>query len=1478
MTDSSGSPTELSPVKQALLEIRRLNARITELENKRPEPIAVTGMALRFPGASNPESFWDLLANGVDAVQEVPPTRWDLDQYYSPELQAPGKMSTRYGAFLDDIDQFDARFFGISPREAASMDPQQRLLLETTWEALERAGQAPDQLFDSQTSVYLGMSNSDYYRKLLSDVNSIDAYVTTGNALSVAGGRLSYILGLHGPNLVVDTACSSSLVALHLAISSLRSGESALSLVGGVNLILSPELTINFSIANMLAPDGRCKAFDASANGYIRGEGCAVLVLKRLSDAQRDGDPILAVIRGSAVNHDGRSGGLTAPNGPSQIEVIRAALENAGVDPLDISYIEAHGTGTPLGDPIEIGALVEALCQNRPSDAPLYVGSVKTNIGHLEAAAGIAGVIKTILAMQHRQIPAHLHFTKLNPHIVLNGAPIQFPTQKQDWLTTSGKKRIAGVSSFGLSGTNAHVILEEAPEPVTPASSDGSGVERPLHILAISAKSASALPALAERMVNVLAENPSQNLADVSFSANTGRAQFNHRLAVIARTSEEARQKLTAWRDGQEVPGIASSGRISSVPEITFLFTGQGANYLGMGRQLYQTQPVFHAVMDRCDALLRPLLERPLLSVLFSTEPGANDLLLRDMRYAQPALFSLQMALAELWQSWGIQPTFVAGHSLGEYAAACLAGVFTLEDGLKLVAGRGRAMQSIQQPGIMAAVFAPAAQVAEVVKAYTGRASVAAINAPTNTVISGESSVVEALLQQFEQQGVKVRRLAISQASHSPLIEPALDEFSRVTASIHYSAPQLSLVSTLTGRLVQAEEISRPDYWTRHLRQPVLFEQAMHTLQDLDQHVFVEIGPHPVLLSMGKQCLPEETNLWVPSLRENLEDWQQILESLAALWTAGAKVDWRSFDRPYPRQRVLLPTYPFERSRYWALDTTTPASKPAASLYQSAAQAAHQQSQQGPLDLALSTFPERWNTLERLTTAYMTRALHNLGAFAHPGECWTVEEFVAQFNISPVYRSLMKRWLEQLARSGLLQQQADQFTAPVPLPEAEIAPLVAEAKALLADSPMVTEYIERCGERLASVLTGESSALDTLFPNGSDRLAVALYRDWSLSRYYGFLVRSAVEGALRALPENRPTIRIIELGAGTGATTSHVLPVLPADRASYFFTDVSGLFLNRAAENFRDYPFVQYAKLDIEKYPADQGFAAHSFDLVIATNVLHAVPSLKEALRHTLNLLAPGGLLILNEVTTHLAWFDISTGLIEGWQVFNDSLRDKSPLLSATEWLGLLRDCGFTQVSAWPEEGTPPVILGQHVIIAQAPLDQAIYRSEDSHAPVTVLTPPSPATPAEPTQDLSAQWATRLEDALPGERLEMILNFVRQKLAQVLRLPGAEGLEREQRLIDLGLDSLMALELRAQLCKGLGLPEKALSATLAFDYPTIQALAAYLLEEIIPPAEDTPAAASQPAPLTSREAEVADLSDEEIEALLLQKLNKRSKK
>jgi acyl transferase domain-containing protein/SAM-dependent methyltransferase len=1481
VSEKPAAASELSPVKQALLEIRDLNGRLEEIERRRTEPIAIIGVGLRFPGADNLEAFWKLLENGFDAIQEVPSDRWDLDAYFDPQPQTPGKMNTRWGGFLDKIDQFDPGFFGISPREAASLDPQQRLLLETAWEALERAGQSPEQLFGSSTGVFLGISNSDYYRMLLKDIDQIDAYASTGAALSVAGGRLSYTLGLHGPNLAVDTACSSSLVAIHLACKSLRMGETHLALAAGVNAILSPELNVNFSIANMMAPDGRCKTFDADANGYVRGEGCAVLVLKRLSDAIANADPILALIRGSAVNHDGRSGGLTAPNGPAQTAVIRGALADAGVSPDEISYIEAHGTGTPLGDPIEIGALIEAFGQNRPAGQKLYVGSVKTNIGHLEAAAGVAGVVKAVLALQHQQIPPHLHFKALNPHITLENTPIEIPVQNIPWQTPEGKKRLCGVSSFGLSGTNAHIILEEAPAAPLPSDDGGQAeMQAPspsLHVLTISAKTENALHAAAGQLETHL-KTTGQKLEDICYSANTGRSTFNHHLAVLANSKEDAREKLAAFCEGRdEQPGLVrKETRLSTSPEITFLFTGQGSNYVGMGQQLYQDEPVFRATLDACDEILRPHLEVPLLSVLYPRERSGSEEILQDMRYGQPALFAVQMALVNLWKSWGVEPTFAAGHSLGEYAAACMAGVFSLEDALKLVSWRGRLMQSIPQKGRMVAIFATEEQVAAAVAPHGNQVSIAALNAPTNIVISGEYSAVEEIVQRFEEQKVKTRRLAISQASHSPLIEPVLDEYGKLAQTIHYSEPSLGLVSTLTGTIVAPGEITDPSYWPRHIRQPVQFYPAIQTLRDHQQRIFVEIGPNPVLLSLGNRCLPGDQYSWMPSLRENRDDRSQMLESLAGLWTHGVKVNWDGFDRPHQRRRVLLPTYPFQHSRYWTENISAPLAPKTEPVWESAAAAARQQSLQGPLDLQVSSYTDRWDILDRLTGAYILSTFRHLGAYAQPGEAWTAETLQTTFKILPFYHSLMQRWLEKLEYRGFLIRKGSEFTNPASLPRPDLVNLRQEAAAKLADSPMLYEYVERSGERLVSVLTGATSPLDTLFPDGSSRLAEDLYQNWAGSRYYALIVRAAVAAVVSGVKNSGRPIRILELGAGTGATTSHILPILPPVQSVYYFTDVSNLFLGRAAEKFSAFPFVRYETLDIEKSPAEQGIPPHSFDVVIATNVLHAVPSLRQAVQNTLELLSPGGILVLNEVTTHLSWYDITTGLIEGWQNFNDDLRSTSPLLSAAEWQILLQECGFRQVVSWPEQGTSANILGQHVILGLSPssgLDGRLEFEGTLDTPEHILTASPVKTPEK--EDLTAEWTTRLQAVLPGERLEIMLSFVRQKLGRVLRLQNTDNLERSQRLMDLGLDSLMALELRTQLSKGLGLPEKALSATLAFDYPNIQALAAYLLEELQKIAPMDGGNPDAPAAVSTRETEVANLTDDEIEALLIQKLNQQ---
>jgi acyl transferase domain-containing protein/surfactin synthase thioesterase subunit/acyl carrier protein len=883
------------------------------------ENIAIIGVGCRFPSAENLESFWHLLSNGADAITEVPPERWNVNAFYAPEPATPGKMNTRCGGFLKQVDRFDASFFGIAPREVERMDPQQRLFLEVAWEALENAGLAPDKLTGSQTGVYVGVASVNYAQHLFEGANNIsriNAYDGIGNVMSLTASRLSYLLNLKGPSMAVETACSSSLVAIHLACQSLQRGESDLSVVGGVNMTLSPELTIAFSQAQMMAADGRCKTFDASADGYVRGEGCGVVILKRLSDAQKDGDNILALIRGSAVNQDGLSNGITAPNGPSQQAVIRQALKNAKVAPAQISYVETHGTGTPLGDPIEVKSIKEVLMQGRKADQHCWIGSVKTNIGHLEAAAGIAGLIKVVLSLQHQEIPPHLHLKELNPYIRINNTPFSIPTELKKWSVKEGN-RLAGVSSFGFGGTNAHVILEEAPLEIQNLEKEELS-ERPLHIFTLSAKSAKALRELAKSYENFLTSHCGTSLANICFTANTGRSHFNQRLAITAESTIELRDRLSAFVAGKETSGLIYD-QVQEHPKIAFLFTGQGSQYLGMGHELYQTQPVFRAALDRCAEILQPYLKEPLLEVIYPNSSHNQRVTINDTAYTQPVLFAFEYSLFELWKSWGIKPSVVMGHSIGEYVAACVAGVFSLEDGLKLIAARGRLMQSLPQEGEMVAVLASESQVLQAIEPYSSKIAIAAINGSQNTVISGDRSSVRAVVSSLKAERVKTKSLQVSHAFHSSLMKPMLAEFEQVARTITYSLPQLSLISNLTGETTTAE-IATPDYWCRHILQPVKFADSMKTLVCQNYRVFLEIGPKPTLLGMGRLCLPEaevENFLLLPSLRPGRTDWQQILESLAQLYARGVIVDWAGFERHYSRRRVILPNYPFQRQRYW---------------------------------------------------------------------------------------------------------------------------------------------------------------------------------------------------------------------------------------------------------------------------------------------------------------------------------------------------------------------------------------------------------------------------------------------------------------------------------------------------------------------------------------------------------------------------------
>ncbi|MBW4434620.1 MAG: SDR family NAD(P)-dependent oxidoreductase [Pelatocladus maniniholoensis HA4357-MV3] len=874
------------------------------------EPIAIVGIGCRFPGANNPEAFWQLLHEEMDAIQEVPSSRWDITNFYNSKADS-GKMNTRWGGFIEQVDYFDSQFFGISPREAESIDPQQRLLLEVTWEALENAGIAPERLAGSQTGVFVGICNYDYSQLQFNCPSLLNAYFGTGNALSIAANRLSYTLDLHGPSWAVDTACSSSLVAAHQACQSLANGECQMAIVGGVNLILAPQLTVVFSQAKMMAADGRCKTFDAKADGYVRSEGCGVIVLKRLSEAERDGDNILALIRGSAINQDGRSNGLTAPNGLAQQAVIRQALANAEVAPAQISYVEAHGTGTSLGDPIEVNSLKEVLMEGRSLEQPCWIGSVKTNIGHLEAAAGIAGLIRVVLSLQHEEIPRHLHFHQINPHISLAGSSLLIATENQKWAR-GVNRRFAGVSSFGFGGTNAHLILEEGPI-TTPIKSD-SNIERPQHLLTISGKSKTALRDLAQLYTKFIEANPRIPIADICFTANTGRSHFDYRTAFVALSHAQLQDKLRDLITGELcTDSVSQSINAKNQPKIAFLFTGQGSQYAKMGQQLYETSPIFRTSLDYCDEVLRSYLDIPLLSVLYPTS-GETSLIDQTL-YTQPALFALEYSLAQLWQSWGIKPSAVMGHSVGEYVAAVVAGIFSLEDGLKLVASRARLMQSLPQVGEMVAVLAGEETIRAIVEIDDQKVGFASYNGPKNTVISGERQAVQEICVALKTAGIQTKKLQTSHAFHSPLMEPILSEFHQIAATVNYNAPKISIISNLTGEELTA--VTDPDYWCSHLRSSVKFITSLQTLHACEIDVFVEVGPKPTLLANGRNCLPNFQGLWLPSLRPGYEDWSILLNSLGQLYTRGLSIDWLALDRDYNRQRIMLPTYPFERQSYW---------------------------------------------------------------------------------------------------------------------------------------------------------------------------------------------------------------------------------------------------------------------------------------------------------------------------------------------------------------------------------------------------------------------------------------------------------------------------------------------------------------------------------------------------------------------------------
>jgi len=899
-------------------------AEVSRVREANAEAIAIIGIGCRFPGAKDARAFWNLLRNGVDAIREVPAQRFNLHDFYDPDPAAPGKMVTRWGGFIEQVEQFDAHFFGISPREAARMDPQQRLLLELAWEALEDAGQVREHLAGTPTGVFIGISNNDYGRIQFNDLDRIDAYAGTGNALSIAANRISYVFDFRGPSIAIDTACSSSLVAVHQACGSLRSGESTLALAGGVNLILSPAITINFTKAGAMAPDGRCKAFDARANGYVRSEGAGVVVLKPLSRALADRDPIYAVIRGSAVNQDGRSNGLMAPNPQAQEAVLREAYRWAAVSPGDVQYVEAHGTGTLLGDPIEAKALGAVLALDRPLKRPCLLGSVKTNLGHLEAAAGIAGLIKVALALQHREIPPSLHFEEPNPHIPFDQLPLRVNTTLCPWPALPDTALLAGVSSFGFGGTNAHVVVQGAPtldSEMHAAQRENANRDATCtYLLPLSARSAPALESLARSYHDFLID-PELTAPpyDICYTAGARRSHHEYRLAATGNSAAQLADGLETFIRAEVCPELSSGRKLSDRRrKLVFVFPGQGSQWFGMGRTLLQQEAAFREAVERCDRAMRPHGDWSLLAELTSTD--AADSRLNEVDVLQPALFAIQVALAALWRSWGIEPHAVVGHSMGEVAAAHVAGALSLEDAARVICCRSRLVKPTIGRGAMAAVELSIDDARRALAGYEDRVSIAVSNGPTSTVLSGDPAALETIVSRMQHQAIFCQMIKVDFAAHSPQMEPIRADLERALEGLQPRPASVPIYSTVTGQVADGLSFD-PLYWSRNLREPVLFSTAVQQLLKDGHDIFLEVSPHPILLSSIQQGFRHAgiEGAVIASLRREEDEGKVLARSLGMLYTLGHPIEW---SRIYPQRgrSVQLPSYPWQRERCW-MDT-----------------------------------------------------------------------------------------------------------------------------------------------------------------------------------------------------------------------------------------------------------------------------------------------------------------------------------------------------------------------------------------------------------------------------------------------------------------------------------------------------------------------------------------------------------------------------
>ncbi|MDZ7967790.1 MAG: beta-ketoacyl synthase N-terminal-like domain-containing protein [Nostoc sp. DedSLP03] len=1378
--------------------------------------IAIIAVAGRFAGAKDIESFWQNLRDGVESISCLKDEELINSGVSVDLLNNPNYVKAR--GVISDIELFDANFFAYSAKEAELIDPQQRLFLELAWEATEKAGYDP-QTYNGLIGVYGGVGMSGYLLNNLypnyQSLATIDpVQLGISNDKDFLPTRVAYKLNLTGPAVNVQTACSTSLVAVHIACQGLLNGECDIALAGGVTISIPQEIGYLHQEGMILSPDGHCRAFDAKAQGTIAGSGAGIVVLKRLQDAISDRDYIHAIIKGSAINNDGAMKvGYTAPSASGQAAVIGEAQAIAGVDAETISYIEAHGTATPLGDLIEIAALTQAFNQTTDKKGFCAIGSVKTNLGHLDTAAGVAGLIKTVLALQHKMLPPSLHFETPNPKIDFANSPFYVNTTLTEWKTNNIPRR-AGVSSFGMGGTNAHVILEET--PVLEQGSRGAGEQgRNYQLLCLSAKSASALEKATANLITHLKEHPELNLGDVAYTLNSGRRGFNHRRMLICQDLKDVVENLS---------NLATQQVITNYTEITerpvvFMFPGQGSQYVNMAREIYETEAVFQEQVDYCSEILKPLLGLDLRRILYPSDEKIDEVSkqLQQTGIAQSAIFVIEYALAKLWQSYGVEPQAAIGHSIGEYVAATLAEVFSLEDALSLVAARGQMMQQLPT-GAMLSVPLPA----DKVKSLLGQElSVAAINQPSQCVISGSTAAVDALQNQLATQGIECRRLHTSHAFHSQMMEPILEAFAERVKKVTLNAPKLPYISNLTGTWITVTQATNPDYYAQHLRSTVLFASGVEKLLATPEQVLLEVGPGHTLATLVKRH-PDKaaTQTVLTSVRhpqEKQSDIVVLFNTFGQLWLAGVKVDWFGFYSQDEYYRLPLPTYPFERDRYW-IDPPQKAAwgqlqilPTTSQLWTSLTQAGQKQASLRNAELNELTYQENRQWLDRLCTAYINSAFQQLGIFSNPEEKYSLGNLLAQCHISPRYQQLISRWLQILVEQGQLQQQEGLFSELVPYSQDYINEHLAEVRARFAASSLVDlDLVQRCGENLAVVVIGEQEPLEIFDELVYQKENNGSYSETPLISYYNSILRSSLEQLVKLLPSS-VQLRVLEIGAGTGVSTQALLPVLPPQQTSYTFTDIGSGFLTQAQQKFQDYPFVEYRLLDIDKSLTEQGFDKYSFDVIIASNVLHATRNIDRTLHHVRSLLAPGGFLLVWEITQPKIDFDITWGLL--LKPLDDKRRNPGqPFIIKEEWFDALRAQDFVQVAAFPETEA----LEHQIIMAVASASAAFsiksgQKETDHKLEISLQTKPDIFQPAK----LSAlHTRPNLSNSYIAPR-----NEIEEKIAEIWQeLLGIKQVGIHDNFFELGGDSLIAVQVLSRLRKTFSVK---LSVEILFDFPTI---------------------------------------------------------